>query len=184
MVGGRSSRMGRNKALMTYGDSLLAERVAGEVAEAAGSVTLIGPPDEHRSLRWPVVADRRPHNGPLGGVETALSHTTAEWNLIVACDMPNVRAAMLSAVLNRAEESDADCLIPLSGAGRMEPLCAAWRRRCLEPVSAALDAGVRKMTDALAGLRVANFQPEDPKWAVNLNTPDDLRTQMELNSHE
>ncbi len=184
LVGGRSSRMGRNKALMPYGESMLVERVAGEVAAAAGPVTLVGPPDEYQRLGLPVVADRRPGSGPLGGVETALFHTTAEWNLVVACDMPNVQAELMGAMLDRAEEGGADCLIPLSGAGRLEPLCAVWHKRCLKPVAAALDTGVRKMTDALAGLRVKTWRPESHEWAVNLNTPEDLRKQLKAGPHE
>ena len=176
--------MGRNKALIRYGESLLVERVAGAVASAAGSVTLVGPPDEYRSLGLPLVPDLRPGNGPLGGVETALSHSNSEWNLIVACDMPNAQAEMLRALLDRAEAENADCLMPLSGEGRPEPLCAVWRRRCLGPVSEALDAGVRKMTDALEGVRVVTWQPEGHGWAVNLNTPEDLRKQLKVETHE
>ncbi|MCP5112544.1 MAG: molybdenum cofactor guanylyltransferase, partial [bacterium] len=174
LVGGCSSRMGRNKALMPYRDSSLLERVAGEVASAAGSVTLVGPPEEYRDLGLPVIPDRRPGSGPLGGVEAALEASEAEWNLIVACDMPNLSAPLLGSLLDRADAEDTDCLAALSGPGRIEPLCAVWSRRCLRHVSNALDTGKRKMTDALDGLRVAAWQPGDEGWAVNLNSPEDL----------
>ena len=54
------------------------------MARAAGNVTLIGHPE------LPAIPDRYPGEGPLGGILTALHHTSSDWNLIVACDMPEV----------------------------------------------------------------------------------------------
>src|SRR5579862_7372387 len=88
LVGGLSARMDSDKALLGVGGSTLVDQIASRVRAAAGNVTLIGPPENYASSGYNVIADRVTGCGPLGGVFTALSVTTAEWNLIVACDLP------------------------------------------------------------------------------------------------
>src|SRR5579883_1837815 len=103
LAGGASSRMGRNKAFLISRDRTLLEIAAEAVLEAAGSVTIIGPPEIYRQFPYPVIPDLRtgaiPALGPLAGIETALSHTVAAWNLVVACDMPAVNPRALARIL-------------------------------------------------------------------------------------
>ncbi len=176
LVGGASSRMGRDKALLPYEDTVLAERVAREVEKAAGSAVLVGPPERYEGLRRPIIADQRPGNGPLGGLEAALAATEAEWNLIVACDMPGVSAAFLGELLDRAEAAGADCLVPYSGPGRAEPLCAVYHRRCLGPVRSAIDRKRWKLMELLAELKVARWEAPEGGWAENVNTAGDWKS--------
>jgi molybdopterin-guanine dinucleotide biosynthesis protein A len=182
LVGGDSARMGRDKALMPYGGTILVEWVAREVEAAAGSVTLVGPPELYRGLPYRVIPDLHAGCGPLGGIEAALSASAAEWNLIVACDMPGASAPFLSALLEEAEASGAECLIPVSGPERPEPLCAVYHRECLPVITSALEKNVRKVTYSLAGLRVAYRHVTMPGWAVNLNTPEDWETHQDVTS--
>ena len=69
-----------------FAAATLAEAVARQVARAAGNVTLVGHP---ALAALPICY---PGEGPLGGILTALHHTSADWNLIVACDMPEISA--------------------------------------------------------------------------------------------
>src|SRR5512142_2916527 len=105
LAGGRSSRMGQDKALLPWKGSTLIESVAREVFNAAGSVTLIGSPERYGSLGFPVISDKIQGCGPLGGLHAALSVTTAEWNILVACDMPAVTSELLKELLAAAEVS-------------------------------------------------------------------------------
>ncbi len=173
LAGGASSRMGRDKALLPARGSTLLEQVAREVLAAAGSVTVIAPPERYRELGLNVVPDLNPGQGPLGGIHTALSVTNSCWNLIAACDMPGITAPFLRELLEQAEASGADCLIPQDAEGRKEPLCAVYHRRCLAGIDAALDAGIRKVTDGLRGLRAAEWRPATLEHFRNLNTPQD-----------
>lgn len=172
-MGGKSSRMGRDKALLPFHGGTLAGHVAAAAAGAAGSVALIGDPQKYGCLGYPVYPDRTPGAGPLGGIETALVLTAAEWNLVLACDMPAVSAGFLRSLLEAAESSGQDVLLPAGPSGRPEPLCAVYHRRCRAALRSALDSGIRKVVEACAGLRTATLTVADPACFENLNTPEE-----------
>ena len=151
----------------------MASHVAAIVAAAAGSATLIGDPQKYGCLGYPVLPDRRPGAGPAGGIESALSYSAADWNLILACDMPAISTGFLRGLLDAAERLNADALLPAGLDGRLEPLSAVYHRRCLEALRQALEEGVRKVTDALAGLEVARLAVDDAACFENLNTPEE-----------
>ena len=174
LVGGRSSRMGRDKALLPLNGSTLVEQVASRVLLAAGAVTLVGPPGQYRSLGYPIVADRVSGCGPLGGVFTALGVSQADWNLIVACDMPDLTAGFLGDLLQAAEAAGADCLVPQTASG-LDPLCAVYHRRCLTSASSCITRKVFKMHDFVSSLRFAAWPVSDPSVLVNANTPDEWK---------
>jgi molybdenum cofactor guanylyltransferase len=180
LVGGRSSRMGADKALLEIGNRPLASRVAAEIGKVCGSVTLVGDPQRYGGLGLPVVPDRFPGQGPLAGIEAALGATTAEWNLIVACDMPALDVSILDALFETAQSGGADCAAPKYNDGRIEPLCTVFHARCHAAILAALEAGVRKVTEAIASpslkaqLKIRYVRVASPDSFANLNTPEDL----------
>lgn len=180
LAGGTSSRMGRNKALLEFGGEPLILRMATLVESAGMKVTVIGPPELFAPMGLDAIADDEPGMGPLGGIATALGHSQAEWNLIVAVDMPRLTTEWLLFLVERALRSSADVVLPRSERGA-EPLCGVYHRRCLGPMWAALERGVRKVTDGLAGppaCRVEEigrtewirFAP-DGRLFENINTP-------------
>lgn len=172
LVGGRSSRMGRDKALLPYRGDRLACAVAREVARAAGAVTLVGDPRRYGDLGYSVIPDAFPGEGPLGGILTALRHCTADLCLVVACDMPELTAPFLSDLLAAAEENPGVTL-PQGPSGRLEPLCAVWRPGVLPGVEIAFASGIRKVTAALDGLPAAFYPVAEVAPFQNVNTPED-----------
>ena len=175
LVGGRSSRMGADKALIDVGDQPLAKRVAARLGEVCGKVSLVGDPRLYSGVGLPVIPDRFPGQGPLAGIEAALGATAAEWNLVVACDMPSLDVSILEALFEAgALETSCDCAVPSYSDGRIEPLCAVFHARCHAAILAALEAGVRKVTEALARLELRYIPVATDTSFANLNTPEDL----------
>lgn len=174
LVGGRSSRMGTDKAFLNTGKGPLAAHVAELAAEVCPAVTLVGDPTLYASLGFPVIPDNHTGLGPLGGIEAALKASPAEWNLIVACDMPALDAVLLESLFTAAEGFD--CALPQHPDGRLEPLCAVYNKRGHAAIEAALAAGIRKVTEGLkSGLKV-NYVLTDREAAfANWNTPQDIR---------
>ncbi len=180
LVGGKSSRFGRDKALVEIEGRPLALDLADRVRDAAGNVTLVGPPAKYEQLGLRVIPDSVADAGPLAGLVAALEDSASEWNLIVACDMPALHSDFLVFLFRQAETSDADIVLPISRDGIPEPLCAVYSRRARDTLRRAFDGGTRKITHAFGGLRVhrlgpANYAHLDPdgRLLTNLNTLED-----------
>src|SRR5712692_9632320 len=131
LAGGRSARMGRDKALLPYRGTTLLEHIASVVRQAAGTATIIGDPDRYRDLRHPVYPDQVPQCGPIGGIYTALRVTASDWNLVVACDMPMLSAPVLRRLIDHSSQSASNCIVGVGPGGEPHPLCAVYHRRCL-----------------------------------------------------
>ena len=163
--------MGRDKALLSLDGEPLLVRMAHRVAEVAGSVVVVGPAERYAHLGFEVVPDRVPGAGPLGGIDTVLALGRGNWNLVVACDLPAVAPTFLAALLERTRKSQADCVMPRSD--RPEPLCAVYSLSAAPAIRTALDAGVRKITQALTALAIDWYEVDRPGILTNLNTPHD-----------
>ncbi len=168
LAGGASSRMGTDKALLDWQGQPMVVHVANLMVPVTGQVTLVGSLAKYGHLGFPVIEDQQPGLGPLGGIRAALAATESDWNLIVACDMPYLNPELLKRLLEDAKLSGADCLMPAG-----QPLCAAYHRRCLGTVDHALASGVRKVRQALEGLRVELFEVDQVICFQNLNSPAD-----------
>jgi len=165
--------MGRDKALLPFRGRALAAAIAQAVEKAAGHVTLVGNPALGAVTGYAAIADLHPGEGPLGGILTALRHTSADWNLIVGCDMPELTAPFLERLFEAAEASPAAILLPHGPSGLPEPLCAVYHRRALDAIEAAFNAGVRKLTAAFQGLEIQPYSVPEITPFQNVNTPQD-----------
>jgi molybdenum cofactor guanylyltransferase len=172
LAGGRSSRMGRDKALLPVDGTTLIDRIASLARAVTNNVTIIAPPDRYRDLPYPVIADMREACGPLGGLFTALSVTTAPWNLIVACDMPALTVPFLENLFEAAEASEADAVIPESPTG-LDPLCAIYHRRSLAQAAIAIDRKILKMHDFVSTLHFRRWPVSNAAPLENVNTPEE-----------
>jgi molybdopterin-guanine dinucleotide biosynthesis protein A len=161
--------MGSDKARLPYRGEALAEWIARAVKTAAGSATMVG------NAELGGIPDLYPGEGPLGGILTALRHSSADWNLIVACDMPEVSAEFLGTLLAAAERfvAGADALVPRGPSGQVEPLCAAYHKRAADPLERRFAGGIRKVTAALEGVATVWFPVAELKPFQNVNTPED-----------
>ncbi|MBV8907245.1 MAG: molybdenum cofactor guanylyltransferase [Acidobacteriia bacterium] len=165
--------MGRDKALLPLRGRALGQYIADAVAAAAGRVVLVGDPERYGPLGYPVIPDRYPGEGPLGGILTALADTAADWNLVLACDMPEVETHFLETLLHAAEERGGDVLTPAGPSGRSEPLCSVYHRRALPAFELVFARGERKISAALAAVRTAVLPVAGVDFTQNINTPED-----------
>jgi molybdopterin-guanine dinucleotide biosynthesis protein A len=170
--------MGRDKARLPFGRATLVEHTASLVRQAAGNVTLIGPPERYRDLGLPVIPDAIAGCGPLGGLYTALSVTQSDWNILVACDMPGVTAEFLTLLLDAAELAGTDCLVP-QNAGRLAPLCAVYHRRCLAAAERAIRHNLFKMHDFISTIETRIWAVANPQALQNVNTPEEWAGQIQ-----
>jgi molybdenum cofactor guanylyltransferase len=155
-AGGSSTRFGRDKALVGFGGRTMLAQTTELLASVCGEVIIVAAEGKYPDVRVPLLADRWPGQGPLGGILTALQSsalrsTESIWNLIVSCDMPFLTRDWLEFLCQRAERSAAQVAVAESANG-LEPLCACWKTTSMPSVQAAFDSGVRKVTDAMKRL--------------------------------
>jgi molybdopterin-guanine dinucleotide biosynthesis protein A len=165
--------MGRTKALVHVDGTPMARRVADTLfAAGCGSVTLVGgDPTELAVLGLPVVSDRHPGAGPLGGVITAIESAPGDV-VVVACDLPYLTPDVVTSLVSAAKaHPTADVVVARTNF--VEPGCALWRRRALPVVAESFDAGERAVHHLLDRLRSVEVAvPEYP--LRNINAPGDL----------
>jgi molybdopterin-guanine dinucleotide biosynthesis protein A len=152
VAGGRSRRMGRDKALLPWGRTTLLAHTLARLGEITDDVRILcGDERRYEDIGVPVLVDSVPDAGPLGGVYTALEHLDRPAGLFLAVDLPHVPTALLRLLLANAEGHDA--VVPVSRNG-VEPLCAVYGRSCLQPIRDRLQRGDRKMTSFWPDVRV------------------------------
>jgi molybdenum cofactor guanylyltransferase len=177
LAGGRSSRMGQDKALMRIGGRTLLERALEKLpgARIAGARSDL-------SAFAPVIPDIHPDCGPLSGIESALAATHATYNVFLPVDMPLLPASFLTWMLQRAQITGSLATIPCIN-GQPQPLCAVYQRDLLPSVTTALARGEYKVMAAFSQaelfdvemLASTSLQPATPvyRWFHNCNTPED-----------
>jgi molybdenum cofactor guanylyltransferase len=183
-AGGASTRFGRDKALVGFGGRTMLAQTTGLLASVCGEVIIVAAEGQYPDVPVPLLADRWPGQGPLGGILTALQSsalrgTESIWNLIVSCDMPFLTRDWLEFLCQCAERSAAQVAVAESANG-LEPLCACWKTTSMPSVQAAFDSGVRKVSDAMKRLPmevldVSVWKRFDTKGRLfwNINTPAD-----------
>jgi molybdopterin-guanine dinucleotide biosynthesis protein A len=143
LAGGRSSRMGTDKAFLELAGKPLVLRVVQLARQVTPEVTIVGDPAKFAEF-GPVIEDVYRNRGPLGGIHAALTNSQAEWNLMLAVDVPFVTAEFLKYLLARAQSSPAEVTVP-SVDKYFQPLCGVYRKSFLTLADRALSEGKNKI---------------------------------------
>jgi molybdopterin-guanine dinucleotide biosynthesis protein A len=185
LAGGRSSRMGTDKAFVrVLGRPLIEEILSQSAGLGMESLIITNRPAEYAYLGVPLFGDVLPDKGPLGGLYTALHSATRPHVLCIACDMPFVVRPLLDYLISLIPQGDA--IMPRLN-GEAEPFRAIYSRACLAPIRAALDSGRMRMVSFFPDVRVrfvdeAEIDQFDPQHLsfFNVNTPEDLEQARRL----
>jgi molybdopterin-guanine dinucleotide biosynthesis protein A len=182
LAGGKSQRMGQDKAIVPFQGETLLHRVLDRLAGLAAEVIVIAPgAQEYLSIGIKIAPDQLPGRGPLGGLYTALFSASQPAVAVVACDMPFVNADLLVYQRDILFSMNMDVVVP-SSEGGLEPLHAIYRREtCLPVVREALDAGEQRLISWFPHVKVRiltteETNPFDPRGLLflNVNTPEEL----------
>jgi molybdopterin-guanine dinucleotide biosynthesis protein A len=187
-AGGRSLRMGADKAWLLIDGRPMIEHVLAAACPVADRLAIVihhANPNllryQELSARWnaQLLFDLHGHRGPLGGIETALRQCAKDESaLILACDLPLVTAEFLQSLRALHEAEKNELTVPLDLQERPQMLAAMYAARCLPQVSAMLAADELKVR-----LLLARVQTRRVHWAEyaplaaaehllrNINTP-------------
>jgi molybdopterin-guanine dinucleotide biosynthesis protein A len=180
-AGGKSSRMGRDKAWLDLDGLPMIEHVIAALRPVAKSVSVIANDPAYHRLNLPVIADMNAGIGPLEAIRVALAASESPWTLLVGCDLPFVTPELLAYLLSRTQGVQA--VVPLDPDGRLEPVCAAYSTLALPAVSDLIAAGERKIArlfDRIPAYFVPFSEMRDLTGAglffENINSPEDYES--------
>jgi molybdopterin-guanine dinucleotide biosynthesis protein A len=178
LVGGKSRRMGRDKAFLKVGGVVIFERIFELFKESFPRVLLVGDREERfAGYNISIVSDIYPGSA-LGGVYTGLYHAETEYVFVASCDLPFPNRELLSYLCSLKNGYDA--VVPSTEHG-YEPLFALYSKKCLGPIKELLENGnccafayypqvnVRYVHDE----ELAQFD-RDGRAFMNVNTPEDF----------
>lgn len=179
LAGGFSSRMGRDKMLLTIENEPLLMRTVKELRSVADEIIVASNHTSRYNLDGVrEVADIFPEVGPMGGLHAGLLASKYDAAFVTAGDMPYFTGRLAEYLVSR--QAGHDVVVPRIG-GQWEPLCAVYSRACIGPIEYCLRAGIRKVFRFYPLVRVLAVD-ENELAAVglpadiffNLNTPADL----------
>lgn len=187
LVGGASSRMGSDKALLRLGGRTFVELAAGALGGVTGVVRVVGSRAGAAGHGLAVVRDVYENLGALGGLHAALAASAARWAAVLSCDLPFVTAELLARLASfRGEGFDA--VAPLQEDGRPQPLCALYAAaRCRASAEALIGDGERRPRVLLERVRtrwvafdeLADL-PGSADFFRNVNAPPDYEEARRL----
>lgn len=185
LAGGKSRRMGREKAWLEIGGESMVARLIRVLKPQFESVRIIANDiARFKSLGTPVHADIKPGAGPLGGIHTALSKATRETVFVIGCDYPFINSRFINGLESLLLTHDA--LVPRHNQVPV-PVCAFYSTRCLTAIEASLNAGILAAKKFLSDVDVRWVEGEELKKLdpsglalTNLNTPDDYAKALTL----
>jgi len=184
-AGGRSSRMGRDKAWLELGGRPMISHVIEALGLVVREIAIIANRGEYRTLGLPVIRDQNIGIGPIEAVRTAMAASLYDRIILVGCDLPFVTDDLFKFLLGQAAEHQS--VVPLGPDREPEPLCAVYAKSSLAEVERMIEAGQFKISplfdrvdtlfvpfEDLSGLSGASL------FFQNINTPDEYHRALAL----
>jgi molybdenum cofactor guanylyltransferase len=175
LCGGRSTRMGRDKGALPFGNETMLDRISRILGEVAGDLIVVGRRDQSATMVHDAVEDQ----GPLAGIAAGLSASKTELNLVVACDMPLIKPAVLTLLVNAIGDDQA-CVGMTDDQRR--PLPGVYRKELAGVAQSLLAQGERRLTELLRRARTQTVAASEMRRAdpgldtyLGCNTPEELR---------
>jgi len=178
LAGGKSSRMGADKALLKIQNEPLLKRIVDLINPFCGTIKISGNKSGYADFGVPIIQDSFMECGPIAGIHSCLSHSSTDWNLILGVDLPFLNDELITYLISGI--GDSDCIIPKHNSG-IEPLAGLYNLRILPEVEKMIQSGDYKLMNMLGKLNTryldcSNLVEKYPRLFTNLNWPEDYHS--------
>jgi molybdopterin-guanine dinucleotide biosynthesis protein A len=180
--------MGTDKAFVNILGKPLIEHLLARVADVGQEETILitNRLADYAHLTLPMYSDVLPDKGSLGGIYSAIHHSSHDYTLVIACDMPFISTDLLRYMAMLRDGDKYDVIVPRVE-GYPEGLHALYSKQCLEPIRKRLDADELKVISFYDDVRVRYIDEDEYKQFnekglafYNVNTPDELKEARKL----
>src|SRR5882724_882984 len=189
LAGGKSTRMGKDKAFLEFDGRILLARALELAAGVTEDVRIVGDPSKFAAFGR-VIEDIYRERGPLGGIHAALKSSSTELNLMLAVDLPFVERNFLKYLVSVARDAKAVVTVPRASDG-LQPLCAVYRREFAEVAEQSLAQGKNKIDALFANIETRTVGAEELSHAGfssqmfrNFNTPEEFEKAAHIANRE
>lgn len=179
LSGGKSIRMGENKAFIEIEGTPIIKRIHLLFKKLFQEVIIVKNQKEFFiNLNAEIYSDLFPNRGVLGGLYTGLYFSSFPYSFCVACDMPFLKRPVIEYLIKNIQGND--IVVPRTKNG-LQPLHAIYSKNCLEPINKIMEQGKYKIIDFYPKVKVKiieedEFHALDPmrESFMNVNTPEEL----------
>ena len=178
LAGGKSTRMGSEKGLVKVKGKRLIDHSIDSLSSVCSKTIIISNQEHYNEMGVFVHSDVYMDKGPAGGVHAGLFHSTTKWNLVMACDMPNLSSKVLSHICSFIQD-DYDACVPVLNSNK-QPLCALYNRSCLEKLEHFVLNGELTMMNILSKIKIKvinineDLEIYSPYLFENVNSLEDV----------
>lgn len=158
LSGGKSSRMGTNKALLKINEKTNIERIMNQLRDFQEIILVTNEPKEYEFLNVKMTMDQYPGKGPLAGLHAGLLASACEANLLVACDMPFITSDLAHLLIEKIGEDDA--VIPVIN-GKQQPLFSVFKQNVIKKIEDCIENDRLRMKQLLEGIHVHYMSDDD-----------------------
>lgn len=176
LAGGKSLRMGTDKAFFRVNEETLLERAIKLCTPFCQTILISSNNKEHDVFGCKIIPDEINNCGPLGGIHSCLKNSKTDWNFVMSVDSAYVELEFVRYLIS--EIDNFDTVVPIHAKGK-EPLIAMYHKSSLAEIEKMLQSGNFKMHNLLNGMNTKYVDAQ--KWAgkypqlfCNLNRPEDL----------
>lgn len=179
LAGGKSSRMGEDKALLEYEGKYFIEKIAEELSFFEEKIIARGNNSsltEIADSKWKVIPDIYPDHGPMGGLHAALKECTSDAMFVVTCDMPLITGELAKQICEAFDQQN-DALIVVTSDEKYHPLCGIYKKELYDQMEKYLRENNNRMMAVLKNSHTKYFQlnEESSKQLTNVNTKEEYR---------
>ena len=178
LAGGKSSRMGTDKALLMFQDKPLLLHMIKLVEPFCSTITVSGINMGYEHFGVDLIPDLFPDCGPISGLYSSLCYSEKEWNFFVSVDVPFVNDELFVSLISNIGESD--CIIP-KHISRVEPLIGLYHRRTRFVIEEMIASGDYRLTNMISKLNSKYLNCNDlinkyPRLFMNINRMEDYQS--------
>lgn len=177
LAGGKSSRMGRDKALLEFQGQTLLAHMLELIKPFCASTFISGNNPEYQQFGFEIIPDIYADKGPISGIFSILSFSQSEWNLIVSVDVPMVNPELLLHLIENRNSYDA--VVPVHSQGT-EPLIALYHKHIIPVIQEMIQANDYKLMNLIRRINTNHLDCNElicryPHLFLNVNKLDDYQ---------
>lgn len=180
LAGGKSSRMGTDKALLEYDGKNFIKRLCDELDFFEEKIIARGNRSDIKDISWDIIPDIYPDHGPVGGLHAVLSICESDAVFCVSCDMPLLQVSLVKTLCGYMED-EIDAVIAVTEDGRKHPLCGIYRKSILPVLEEQILADNNRVMAALNKIRTEYviLDCQNSRQLKNINMPEDYLAILE-----